>query len=91
MWLRTWYDFTMPLMASNIRITPNANRILMDLAKRLDQPKAQVIERALRQLEDRLFWTEVQKAFSTGESPEMEAERELWDSTAGDGLAGERW
>lgn len=81
----------MSAMASNVRVTPDANRILIDLAKRLGQPKAQVIERALRQLEDRIFWAEVQTAFGAGESPERAAERELWDCTVGDGLAGDRW
>jgi hypothetical protein len=34
----------------------------------------------------------VQKAFAAaGESREMAKERELWDSTVNDGLAGDRW
>ena len=78
-------------MASNIRITPDANRLLTGLAHRLSRPKAQVIELALRQFEDRFFWADVQNAFSETESPEAAVEREIWDSTTADGLAKERW
>jgi predicted transcriptional regulator len=81
----------MPTVASNLRITLDANRILTGLAERLSRPKAQVIELALRQFDDRLFWADVQKAFAEGESPEMAAERELWDTATPDGLAREHW
>jgi predicted transcriptional regulator len=78
-------------VASNIRITPDANRLLTGLAQRLSRPKAQVIELALRQLDDRFLWADVQKAFSEEETPEMIAEREIWDRTSSDGIAAERW
>lgn len=76
---------------SSVRITPKANDLLDRLSGKLSQAKAQVIEEALQLLEERIFWSEVQDAFSRGESEEMRAERELWDSTSNDGLAGERW
>ena len=81
----------MPSVATNIRITPEANRLLTGLAQRLSPPRAQVIELALRQFDDRFFWADVQKAFSEEETPEMTAERGLWNRTASDGIAAERW
>jgi len=76
---------------SSVRITPTANDLLDRLSAKLLQSKAQVIEVALHLLEERVFWGEVQDAFAGCESDEMRAERALWDSTANDGLAGERW
>ena len=68
-----------------------ANHILNHLAGRLRRPKSQVIQEALEILEERVFWRDVQDAFASGEPEEMRAEHELWDSTANDGLAGDRW
>ena len=81
----------MSKVISSVRITPGANDLLNRLAVKLCQPKALVIEEALQTLEERVFWREVQEAFARAESTEMRAERELWDSTTNDGLAGERW
>jgi predicted transcriptional regulator len=81
----------MPNATSSVRITPTANHLLTQLAGRLRQPKSQVIEEALEILEEHVFWGEVGSAFAAGESDEMRAERELWDSTASDGLIGDRW
>jgi predicted transcriptional regulator len=76
---------------SSVRITPTANQRLNQLAGKLRRPKAQLIEEALEILEEHVFWREVQDAFASGEPGEMRTERELWDSTTHDGLAGERW
>jgi len=81
----------MAKVISSVRITPLANQRLSRLAARLKQPKAQVIEAALKALEERIFWRSVQESFAQGESIEMRLERELWDSTVSDGLTGERW
>jgi hypothetical protein len=77
--------------ASSVRITRRAYDLLDRLSSKLLQAKAQVIEEALQLLEERIFWNEVHDAFAGGESEEMAAERELWDSTSNDGLAGEPW
>jgi hypothetical protein len=81
----------MPNVISSVRITPVANDLLNQLAGKLGRPKAQVIEEALRILEEDVFWREVQDVFACGESPEMRTERELWDSTANDDLSGDHW
>lgn len=81
----------MPNVAASIRIRPMANDLLNLLSAKLGQPKASVVERALEVLEERVYWEEVREAFAIGEPEEMRAERELWDSTANDGLAGKRW
>ncbi len=78
-------------VTASIRIRPVASDLLDYLAAKLGQPKASVVEQALEVLEERIYWEEVQQAFASGESEQMRAERELWDSTANDGLAGERW
>jgi predicted transcriptional regulator len=77
--------------ASSVRITSTANHRLNQLAEKLGQPKARVIEKALDILEERVFWREVQHAFAGTETGQSKAERELWDSTVNDGLAGDRW
>ena len=76
---------------SSVRITPAAYRLLNQLSGKLRRPKSQLIEEALEILEENVFWREVQDAFASGESEEMRAERELWDSSTNDGLAGDRW
>jgi hypothetical protein len=65
--------------------------LLNRLSGKLRRPKSQLIEEALEILEERVFWREVRDAFAGGEPEEMGAERELWDSSATDGLAGNRW
>ncbi|HEY4361744.1 MAG TPA: ribbon-helix-helix protein, CopG family [Bryobacteraceae bacterium] len=77
----------METIATSVRITATANALLSALAGKTGKPKAQIVEEALRQWEDKMFWMEVQQAFaSTPESPELRAERELWDRTVSDGL-----
>ena len=70
---------------------PSANEVLSQSADKLDRTKAQVTDEALQELEERVFWREVQEAFAKGEPEDLRAERELWDCTANDGLAGDRW
>ena len=81
----------MPNVIASVRITPAAHHRLNHLASKLRRPKSQLIEEALEILEEHVFWREVQDAFARGEPKEMRAERELWDSTATDGLTGDRW
>jgi len=81
----------MPNAISSVRITPTAYHLLNQLSGKLRRPKSQLIEEALEILEENVFWREVWDAFASGESEEMRAERELWDSSTNDGLAGDRW
>ncbi len=53
-------------MATSVRITSTASVLLSSLAGRTGKSKAQIVEEALRDLEDRLFWTEVRQAFAGG-------------------------
>ena len=81
----------MAKVASSVRITPIAYNLLTRLSNRLGRPKVRVIEEALESLEERVFWSEVKRAFAAGESKEMREERKLWDSTVNHGLRGDRW
>ncbi len=76
---------------SSVRITPTAHHLLNRLSGKLRRPKSRLIEEALEILEEHVFWREVQDAFAGGEPEEMRGERELWDSTTNDGLAGGHW
>lgn len=73
-------------VATSVRITPAAHAVLSNLADKTGKSKAQIVEEALRDWEDRVFWAEVHSAFAAPESEELRVERELWDSTVGDGL-----
>lgn len=81
----------MPDIASSVRITPHANGMVSDLAERLHTSKAQVIETALRALEEKLFWADVHDAYAAmADDPAALAsyrdEIAEWDSTLSDGL-----
>lgn len=75
----------MQSIATSVRITASANALLSSLASRTGKPKAQIVEDALREWEDRVFWKEVQDAFASNPG-ECKAETELWESTVGDGF-----
>lgn len=76
----------MRTVATSVRVNRDANLLLEELCAKTNQSKAEVIELALRELGERMFWQEVQDAFAKPESAEMRAERALWDRTAGDGF-----
>lgn len=80
----------MDSIATSVRINGDAKRILDQLSERTLQSRAQVIELALRQLEEHLFWSEVHAAYAIPEAPELRAERKLWDQTTADGFAPRR-
>ena len=83
-------------VATSVRIPGDAISILSTLSTKLGQSKAQVIEIALKELEERIFWSEVSDAFDRiaadpKESSLQKAEVELWEKgTAGD-YKGEEW
>jgi|RhiMethySRZTD1v2_1073278.scaffolds.fasta_scaffold2985166_2 predicted transcriptional regulator len=81
----------METIASSVRITADANRMLQDLSAKLGRSKAQIVEEALADLEDRIFWEAVNDAYAEEETPESKEEREIWDTTVGDGLSQEKW
>jgi len=72
---------------TSVRINAAAKALLTELVGKTGKPKAQVIQEALRDWEERIFWAEVQSAFAAAREPdEFSAETKLWDSTLGDGL-----
>lgn len=71
-------------VARSVRITTDADTLLTALAAKTGKPKAQIVQEALRDLEDRIFWSEVQAAFESG--TETAAETALWDTTVPDGF-----
>ena len=50
-------------IATSVRIAGDAIDVLSKLSDKLGKPKAQVIERALKEMEERIFWDEVSLAF----------------------------
>jgi predicted transcriptional regulator len=69
---------------------------LSSLATKLGQSKAQVIETALRDLEERIFWADVRAAFErTAADPEesahQKAEMDLWDRASAEDFRDEQW
>lgn len=77
-------------IATSVRVNRDAHVLLEELCSKTKQSKAEVIELALRELGERMFWQEVQDAFAKPESDEMRAERALWDLTASDGFGKKR-
>jgi hypothetical protein len=73
----------MESIARSVRITDDADQLLTALAGKTGKPKAQIVQEALKDLEERIFWSEVQSAFAT--SPQAE-DTALWDETASDGF-----
>ncbi len=70
--------------------------VLSKLSVKLGQPKAQVIETALKQMEERIFWEEVGEAFARiaadpEESARQRAEIELWECGTARDFEGEEW
>ena len=79
-------------VVTSVRITGDANGVLSKLAVKLGQSKAQVIQAALQQMEERVFWAEVQVAFARdAATPEEAAESALWDRTSDADFRNEKW
>jgi hypothetical protein len=83
-------------IASSVRITGDAMAVLSNLAATLGTSKAQVIETALRELEERIFWAEVRDSFArTAADPEecarKKAEIEIWERCSADDFKDEEW
>lgn len=83
-------------IATSVRIGGDAVDLLSELAAKLGQSKAMVIETALRQMEERMFWAEVRDAFDRIASDpkaaaRQKAEVELWDRTSDLDFRHEKW
>ena len=83
-------------IATSVRIAGDAIRVLSNLSAKLGQPKAQVIEQALKALDERLFWEEVTASFARiaadpEESMRHQAEVALWQQGTVRDLPGEEW
>ncbi len=81
---KSWDDFDMENIATSVRIAGDAIVVLASLSAKLGQSKAQVLEIALKQLEERIFWEEVRESFAKiAANPEdaarQKAEVQLWD------------
>lgn len=74
----------METVATSVRIAGDAIGSLAELSKKLGKSKAQVIEMALKEMEDRIFWEEVHAAFARiANDPEelakQRADFDAWD------------
>ena len=83
-------------VAISVRIAGDAIDVLSKLAKKLGQSKAQVIEMALKQMEERIFWGEVHQSFERiaadpNESAYQGAEVELWNQGTARDFKEEEW
>lgn len=83
-------------VATSVRIPEDANRILSALAAKLGQPKAQVVEIALKEMEERIFWADVRDAFEQAAANPEEAARQKaeiadWDRVSDTDFRDERW
>ena len=82
---------SMENIATSVRITSDANVTATELARKMGASKAHVIEVALRALEERLFWHDVEDAYAglAEDAPRLARYREEiaeWDDTLQDGL-----
>jgi hypothetical protein len=62
----------------------------------MGKSKAQVVEVALKQLEDKVFWTEVNQAFEQSASDPIEASSQkaeiaLWEQASAKDFKNEKW
>ena len=86
----------MPNVVTSVRIPGDASDILSELAAKLGKSKAKVIETALKELEEKLFWSDVRSAFERiaadpAESARQRVEMELWDRTSDRDFMDEKW
>ncbi len=68
-----WLNYAVRNIAKSVRVNRDAHLLLEELCSKTKQSKAEVIELALRELGERMFWQEVQDAFANPESVEMRA------------------
>ena len=93
---REWYDLAMSNIATSVRINEDAMDVLSHLATKLGKPKAQVIELALKELEEKTFWADVHRAFEessaeAAQSAEQNTEIALWERVSETDFRDEKW
>lgn len=80
--------------ATSVRIPSDAIDTLSALSSKLGKSKAQVVEVALKHLEEKVFWDEVRDAFersaaNPAESARQKTEIALWEAASGQDLSRE--
>lgn len=84
-------------MHTTVRITEGTRTLLKELAAREQITMQAVLEKALEEYRRRSFLESVNEGYAALQADpaaraQIEAERELWDHTLGDGLpAGDTW
>ena len=78
-------------MAQTVRISEDTHARVRELAARLHQPLARVLEAAVREYERKVFWTQYQCDVAALKADDeawtaQQAEDRLWDGTTADGL-----
>jgi len=82
-------------MAQTVRVSEATHRRVRDLAVKLDQPLARVLDAAVREYERTIFWEQYRRdvealnADASGDASGravQEVEDRLWDRAAADGL-----
>jgi predicted DNA-binding protein len=86
----------MPNVATSVRIPEGANSILSALSAKLGQSKAQIVETALKEMEERIFWADVREAFERAaadphEAAEQRDEIVLWEQVSDGDFKDEKW
>jgi hypothetical protein len=81
-------------MAAMVRIDEVTDRALVELTAQTGDSKAALVARAVRELNDRMFWETFQAAATAlRDDPEAwaayQAERAAWDVTLRDGIEDE--
>jgi predicted DNA-binding protein len=83
-------------VATSVRIPEDANSILSALSAKLGQSKAQVVETALKEMEQRIFRADVRDAFERASADPREAAGEqaeiaVWDRVSDHHFKDEQW
>lgn len=67
-------------MVCRVTVAGDAIRLMSDLSEKLGLSKSQVLELALAQLEERIFWKDVRDAFerSAADAQESRSLNEVW-------------
>jgi hypothetical protein len=82
---------------TTISTSETAHRQFGELAEWSGVSLAEALERAVKEYDDRQFWAAVNAGYAARRAdaeawPEVEAERQVWDTTLMDGLdPSERW
>ena len=89
-------ELAMENVATSVRIAGDAVGIVAQLSAKLGKSKAQVIETALKELEARIFWSEVRESFAQAAADPVEAARQkveikLWERSSENDFRDEEW